>query len=491
MSYSCPNSIDGFGFPVEDIADAVRRKGLLSMEIEFSHACNFACPYCYNHAHDAGLELTSKEIDDVLTQARDLGARKIIVLGGEPMIYPEIHGKIDFIRRLGMQVEMFTNGSCMTPESAAFMFEHGVAVVLKMNSFNPELQNRMAGRGDANEIIHTAFRNLKTAGYPAAGKRLAISAVICEQNIGELPDMWRWARKQCVEPYFEMITPQGGATDTSVPGPPAARQQALFNELARIDRDEFGHEWAPQPPLVGNRCLRHQFSCVTTANGDVLPCVGVTIPLGNIRDCRLAEILESSEVMERLRDYRRTIKGPCAACDKADQCYGCRGAAYQLTGDYLASDPMCWRNLGKPIEHLPASAAAYLPQQPPMRFIDEIVEIGERNARLRTRIHPDNVFVDEDGTLDEAVYAELIAQGVAALEGFVMTPEERARHQGFLTGIKNCELRKSARVGDELEVWVEKTGRFGGFGIVEGEVRRDGSVLARAQVNIYLASDAS
>ena len=43
-------------------------------------------------------------------------------------------------------------------------------------------------------------------------------------------------------------------------------------------------------------------------------------------------------------DYREMIKGECRDCDKAEECYGCRGAAYQLTGDYLASDPTCWRN---------------------------------------------------------------------------------------------------------------------------------------------------
>lgn len=37
-------------------------------------------------------------------------------------------------------------------------------------------------------------------------------------------------------------------------------------------------------------------------------------------------------------------KGPCQSCEPAEGCYGCHGAAFQMTGDYLASDPMCWRN---------------------------------------------------------------------------------------------------------------------------------------------------
>jgi radical SAM protein with 4Fe4S-binding SPASM domain len=111
-----------------------------------------------------------------------------------------------------------------------------------------------------------------------------------------------------------------------------------------MDRERFGRDWEPQPPLVGNKCMRHQVSCVVTATGDVTPCVGVTIALDNIRNNKLAHILKHSEVINNLKNYRNMIKGVCRTCEKAEECYGCRGAAYQMTGDYLASDPTCWRN---------------------------------------------------------------------------------------------------------------------------------------------------
>jgi radical SAM protein with 4Fe4S-binding SPASM domain len=76
----------------------------------------------------------------------------------------------------------------------------------------------------------------------------------------------------------------------------------------------------------------------------VTPCVGVNLPLGNVRRQPLKTIVENSRVLKDLKNYRHTIKGPCNSCDMADGCYGCRGAAYQITGDYLASDPLCWRH---------------------------------------------------------------------------------------------------------------------------------------------------
>ena len=156
--------------------------------------------------------------------------------------------------------------------------------------------------------------------------------------------MWQWLRKNNIEPYFEVITPQANAIENSWLTVDSVDLKELFTKLCAIDQGEFGRHWEPQPPLVGNKCMRHQVSCVVTATGDVMPCVGVTIPLDNIRNNKLGHILKNSEVVNNLKNYREMIKGECRSCEKADECYGCRGAAYQLTGDYLASDPTCWRN---------------------------------------------------------------------------------------------------------------------------------------------------
>lgn len=332
-------------FTEQEIKEAVAAGRLLSMEIEFSRVCNFRCSYCYvpEKRQYVG-EFSRDEIKDVLLQAKELGARKIIILGGEPSIYPHLVEMIRFLQEHNLEIEMFTNGSGVDAELAAILAAARVRVVLKLNSRNREIQDQLAGRAGAFDIIQTAFANLKQAGYPSAELFLALSTIICQQNIGELPGMWQWLRDEGIEPYFEVITPQENAVVNSWLSVDAAQLKTLFTQLSAIDQQQFGRHWEPQPPLVGNRCMRHQVSCLVTASGDVMPCVGVTIPLDNVRNNRLAHILKNSEVVNNLKNYRQTIKGECRDCDKAEECYGCRGAAYQLTGDYLASDPTCWRN---------------------------------------------------------------------------------------------------------------------------------------------------
>jgi len=300
-----------------------------------------------------------------------------------------------------------------------------------------------------------------------------------------------WLRKQGILPYFETITPQGRAKEDDSLCVDSRRLHAFFSEILEIDRNEFGQDWSLQPPLVGNRCMRHLFSCLVTSQGDVMPCVGVDISIGNVREKEIGPILSDSEIIENLKDYRRKIKGPCRDCDEADHCYGCRGAAYQLTGDYLASDPLCWRNIDRQEEilRLPVAVDDFLPQKAPMRVVDTLVKIGDRKAEVTTTVTEDMVFVGDDGILDEVVYLELLAQAIASEGSFNQTGSPQSGLQGLLLGAKKLEILGPARVGDTLNISVYKYARFGDFGIVHGEICRDNTVIARGEIKIWHSTE--
>lgn len=486
MSAATISHVADFGFPLADIRECVRRRGLLSLEIEFSLACNFRCPYCYANAEAPPAALAIADFERVLRQARELGARRIVILGGEPMLYPHLRQMIDFIVALGMTAELFTNGTGMTLEAAEYMADRSVAVVMKKNTMEPELQNQLTGCDCGYDIIHDALDNLRRAGYPDGDRRhLAVSTVICNENLDELPELWRWARSQGIEPYVEIITPQGGARDNTRFTIAPERVRALFEKLAAIDQAEFGRHWQPQPPIAGNVCLRHQYSCLVSASGAVFPCVGVTIPIGNVRSDSLRNILDRSEVLADLRRYRETIKEPCLSCDQAEACYGCRGAAFQLTGDYLAADPLCWRNSGAPIVTLPCLVGELIPHGPAIRFVNRLLRIGELEAELDVVVPAASPFLDEAGRLDACAYPEMLAQGIAASHGFRLSAAERLTHRGFLLGIKSLIVAGEARAGEVLTVTLRQEIRIENFGVVSGVVARDGRELARGEIKVW------
>ncbi len=484
----CKTVVPRFEFSKEEIAEAVKLNRLLSMEIEFSLRCNFHCQYCYvpdKVAFDN--ELTFDELRDGILQAKELGAKKIIILGGEPMVYPHILRMLRFIREENLYVEMFTNGFGITVDLAKQLFDLGVNVVLKMNSRKENVQDALAGKKGAYKVIQEAFNNLKHAGYPGKDRCLGVGTVICQQNFDEIIDMWEWLRQQKIEPYFEIMTPQGKARENEWLGVELLKLKEMFFKIAEIDRKKYGIQWDPQPPLMGIECLRHQFSCLLNAQGFILPCVGVNIPLGNIRERKLKDIIQESGVIEDLRDYRAKIKGPCRECKKAETCYGCRGAAYQLTGDYLASDPLCWNNIERQndIVHLPVSVDKLIPQKSPMRVIDTLISVAERTADVKVTLSNDMLFVRDDGSLDEATFLELIAQGSAALSGFRKVGITDQAVEGFLLGVKRLEIFGSAHIGDTLTISVSNYARFGDFSIIKGKVYRGSDLLAQGEIKVW------
>ena len=337
------------GFTQEEIAASLARGGLLSLELEFTKKCNLRCIYCYSSAGGAlDGELTLPELLGVIEQARQLGARKIVLLGGgEPFLSPHVEEVIQHIHTLGLSQAVFTNGALLTAKMCRFLSDRHVKVAIKHNSFDPGVQDALAGMTGAHRLIARGLRLLMESGYPGEDRPLCIQSVVCRQNKDEIERMWVWARERGITPYVEVLTNQGRAREHPDLTVDPREIQTIFRRLSEIDRQRFGASWTPRPPIAGFTCRRHLYSCLVNSQGFVQACTGVDLPVGNVREKPLAAILQESGVIRDLRWIHERIDPACRACEFAGECYGCRGNAYQETGSYLAADPACWLKQGK------------------------------------------------------------------------------------------------------------------------------------------------
>jgi len=332
-------------FSWEEIEEARQNNRLLTAGLELTMKCNLNCIYCYAGAGEKlEDELNLPEILDVIDQAYDLGAHRIgIIGGGEPLEHEHFFEVVDYIHQKGILISLFTNATKITPQIAKRLFNHRVSIVMKMNSMMPEVQDKLAGAKGTYERIRQGLSSLEVAGYPDEKHRLVIESVICKQNLEELPTIWQWARERGFIPFFERLTLQGRAKEQDLEVSSEHLKQ-LFENLLEIDEVRFGYTWRVQPPWTARMCDRHYYNCLITAQGNVQPCTGVNIVIGNIRHQSLEKILKTSPVIRALRYIDENIKGACRECDFRPRCYGCRGQAYQVTGDFLTADPCCWRN---------------------------------------------------------------------------------------------------------------------------------------------------
>ena len=140
-------SIKGLDYSIDEIFKARNENKLFSFDLELSKACNLRCLYCYaSSGVKKDDELTIDEIISIIDQTVQLGAEKIVIIGGgEPLIYPDYWKVLDIIRDVGLSSITFTNGTMINREIARRLFDLKEDIALKFNSFNEQIQDNLAG----------------------------------------------------------------------------------------------------------------------------------------------------------------------------------------------------------------------------------------------------------------------------------------------------------------------------------------------------------
>ena len=87
-------------------------------------------------------------------------------------------------------------------------------------------------------------------------------------------------------------------------------------------------------------CLAGTAVCFISHQGEVYPCGYLPALAGDLKKQAFAEIWESSEVFNQLRDVNN-LKGKCGCCEFRNICMGCRARAFAATGNYLDEEPFC------------------------------------------------------------------------------------------------------------------------------------------------------
>jgi len=109
----------------------------VSINLDITTACNFACDHCVDmDILNTGIRYDHERLLDSLRLMAQKGLRSVIVIGGgEPTVYPKFVESIRFMKELGLQVSVVSNGSGMRKIAAiAGDLEEGDWVRLSLDS---------------------------------------------------------------------------------------------------------------------------------------------------------------------------------------------------------------------------------------------------------------------------------------------------------------------------------------------------------------------
>jgi len=332
---------------------------LTSLYLYLTDHCNLCCSHCwispkFSEQKQKGIALAS--LKKAISEAKLLGLQSVKLTGGEPFLYKQIGGLLEFLATEQIDVVIETNGTLLNRD----MVEHLKSCNLDQLSISLDA---------AKEEIHDQIRGVKGS-YRRTLEGLALLSRH-DLNFQIIMTLQRRNREEI--PGVVRLSEKLGAGSLKInPLIPCGRVKGAFEHKQNLNLEELlklyrmvHKRWPLNKGLsiifdlpVAFRSIeeiKHRgiIECRILnilgilGNGDFSICgIGQTVHelrMGNLHRDSIGEIWRESPILKGLRQsLPGKLKGICEHCIFKFQCLGaCRANAYALTGDLYAPYFLC------------------------------------------------------------------------------------------------------------------------------------------------------
>ncbi len=322
---------------------------------ELTRACNLDCLHCRASAtpdRDPA-ELSTFQGRRLLSDLAGLGTRMMILSGGEALMRPDALELARYGAQTGLRMTLATNGALVTPELAREIRASGVVrVSVSLDGVTSEVHDRIRGRPGAFDLAVSGIENLIRAGV-----EVQVNTTVAAMNVHQMEAFPALiASLKAVAWHVFFLVPTGRGHDLA----PATIQEyrSMLEGFLAVYRQggiECKATCAPQfyrmlaeagDPVRTKGCLAGDGFGFVSSTGDVQPCGFLAIVCGNVKEKPFEEIWRRSPELIRLR-RPQDLSGACGRCAYRAVCGGCRARAYEVLGDSMSGDPICWFDDGQ------------------------------------------------------------------------------------------------------------------------------------------------
>lgn len=333
--------------------------------IELTKRCNNRCLYCYavwgaacpETESSHLMEMSTEEVKQIISKLHEqAGAENIGISGGEPLLRDDLPEILSFIKELGLNSAVITNGTLLTEERAIDTADAGIFEVTLL-SCREHVHDRLAGRIGAWDAAWRGMINIQKAG----GQFISVF-VATKLNYMDLANTAKLALALGASGLMYNRLNLGANNiihaDQLLPTPQMIRQNLdELEEIGReygipitasvviepcvIDLGKYEHIQFGWCPLVGENSY-----FTIDPEGYIRVCNHSPVILGNIKRDSFLDIYRNHPYVRRFHDV---LPEECRSCSHQlrDMCYGgCKAAAEQCYGTLDRVDPFV--TLSKP-----------------------------------------------------------------------------------------------------------------------------------------------
>ena len=141
----------------------------------------------------------------------------------------------------------------------------------------------------------------------------------------------------------------------------------------------------------------------------------------------------------------------------------------------------------KDLKKLPVKTASLMPHSPPMLLVDEVIEREGDMAKVSAVAPTGGIFCRGDSIRPEFA-VEVVAQAMAAVDGYDAVMAGDGKRSGFLVGIEDFRWIMDISPGESLLIVLEKLFEFSQVAIMKGSVLKGDTIAAHGIVKVWQES---
>lgn len=292
-----------------------------------TYKCNLRCPYCEASAGKAAEnELTTEEVKGLIDDLNNMGVKRLLISGGEPLLRQDLIEIMELARRRNLELGLVTNGFFVEDRWDDLRRFKYFLYFTSMDGV-PEYSNRMRGSEDA---FKRAMIGLELFGRLDVPIRM-VNTVVHPGNIDQLESLLEILKNSSANCWrlspIANVGRAAMATDYSLTGKDLRYLADFIRKYQGPIKIEFGESHA-YLGCFDSRILGRPFfcgagltRCSIMPDGEVMGChqvYDISFSEGNIRDKPFPKIWR--EGFARFRKHRFPLL--CQSCSHLNQCQG-------------------------------------------------------------------------------------------------------------------------------------------------------------------------